>query len=78
MELEVWPNMTAAAARRGIPVVVVNGRVTERAARRYRRFWFLVGPSFRRVRRWLAQSEEYAARLRALGLDAEKSRLPAT
>ena len=72
MELEVWPNMTAEAARRGIPVVVVNGRVTERAARRYRRFWFLVGPSFRRVRRWLAQSEEYAARLRALGLDAER------
>ncbi|MGD0089906.1 MAG: glycosyltransferase N-terminal domain-containing protein [Planctomycetota bacterium] len=54
MELEVWPNMTAEAARRGIPVVVVNGRVTERAARRYGRFWFLVGPSFRRVRRWLA------------------------
>jgi 3-deoxy-D-manno-octulosonic-acid transferase len=72
MELEVWPNMTAEAVRRGIPVVVVNGRATERAARRYRRFWFLVGPSFRRVQRWLVQSEEYAARLRDLGVDAQK------
>jgi len=71
MELEVWPNMTAEAARRGIPVVVVNGRVTERAARRYKRFWFLVGPAFKRVRRWLAQSDEYAARLKNLGVAAE-------
>ena len=72
MESEVWPNMSAEAARRGIPVVVVNGRVTERAARRYKRFWFLVGPSFRRVQRWLVQSEEYAARLRGLGVDAQR------
>jgi len=70
MELEVWPNMTAEALRRGIPVVVVNGRVTDRAARRYYRFWFLAGPAFRRVQRWLVQSEEYAERLHALGLDA--------
>lgn len=72
MELEVWPNMTTECARRGIPVVVVNARVTERAARRYQRFWFLVGPAFRRVRRWLAQSEEYAARLKELGVAAER------
>ena len=46
MELEVWPNLTAEAARRGIPVLVVNGRITERAARRYRKGWALVGPRF--------------------------------
>jgi len=68
MELEVWPNMTAECARRGIPVVVVNGRVTERAARRYARFWFLVGPSFHRIKRWLVQSDEYATRLKSLGV----------
>jgi len=69
MELEVWPNMTAVCEKRGIPVIVVNGRVTERAAARYKRFWFLVGPSFKRVKHWLAQTEEYAARLRELGVD---------
>jgi 3-deoxy-D-manno-octulosonic-acid transferase len=71
MELEVWPNMTAEAVKRGIPVVVVNGRVSERAGRRYSRFWFLVGPSFRRVTRWLVQSDEYAARLKELGVAPE-------
>src|SRR5207248_9458259 len=68
---EVWPNMTAECARRGIPIVVVNGRVTERAARRYKRFWFIVGPSFQRVKHWLAQTEEYAARLRDLGVSPD-------
>ena len=75
MESEVWPNMTAEATRRNIPIVVVNGRITERAARRYRRFWFLVGPSFHRIGRWLMQSEEYAARLRALGVDDRHIRI---
>jgi 3-deoxy-D-manno-octulosonic-acid transferase len=71
MELEVWPNMSAEAVKRGVPIVVVNGRVTERAARRYKRFWCLVGPSFGRVKRWLAQSDEYAARLKDLGVDPQ-------
>lgn len=71
MELEVWPHMTAECARRGIPVVVVNGRVTERAAGRYGRFWLLVGPSFHRVKRWLVQTEEYAARLKSLGVNPD-------
>jgi 3-deoxy-D-manno-octulosonic-acid transferase len=62
--------MTAEAAGRGIPIVVANARITERSSPRYKRFWFLVGPAFKRVTRWLAQTEEYAARLRSLGVDA--------
>jgi 3-deoxy-D-manno-octulosonic-acid transferase len=70
MELEVWPNLTAEAAARGIPIVVVNGRLTERSARRYQRAWFMLGRSFRRVRRWLMQSDEYAQRVKTLGVEA--------
>jgi 3-deoxy-D-manno-octulosonic-acid transferase len=69
MELEVWPNMTAEAQHRGIPILVANGRITERSSRRYRRFWSLAGPAFHRVSRWLAQSQEYAERLQSLGVD---------
>lgn len=72
MELEVWPNFTAEAVARGIPVVVVNGRITERSSRRYRRAWFALGGSFRRVRRWLMQSDEYALRVKLLGVEAER------
>ena len=72
MELEVWPNLTAEAKARGIPLVVVNGRITARSARRYKRFWWLVGPSFKRVNRWLVQTREYADRLIDLGVDTAK------
>jgi 3-deoxy-D-manno-octulosonic-acid transferase len=72
MELEVWPNLTAEAIARGIPVVVVNGRITERSARGYRRLWFALGGSFRRVRRWLMQSDEYAVRAKDLGVEAAR------
>lgn len=72
MELEVWPNLTAEATARGIPVVVVNGRITERSARGYRRAWFALGRSFGRVRRWLMQSDEYALRVKLLGVEAER------
>jgi 3-deoxy-D-manno-octulosonic-acid transferase len=69
VELEVWPNFTAACARRGVPVAVVNGRLTERSLRRYRRVAALVRPSFRRLAFVAAQNEGYAARFRVLGID---------
>lgn len=69
MELEVWPNMTAEATSRGIPILVVNGRITARSAKRYKLGWPLVRGAFLRPTRWLAQTEEYAARLKALGVD---------
>ncbi|HYE99743.1 MAG TPA: 3-deoxy-D-manno-octulosonic acid transferase [Planctomycetota bacterium] len=66
-ELEVWPNFVAACVRRGIPVAVVNGRITERSFRRYRRFGWLFRPAFRALAAAGAQSEAHAERLRALG-----------
>ncbi len=37
-ETEIWPNLIEAAKRRTIPIVLVNGRMTERSQRRYRMF----------------------------------------
>lgn len=67
VELEVWPNFARACAKRGVPLAVVNGRMTERSFRRYRRFRGLFGGAFRSLAAAGAQSEESAARLRELG-----------
>ena len=75
MELEVWPNMTAEARARGIPIVVLNARITARSAQRYKLGWLMIGPTFRRVDLWLAQAREYAERLKDLGVDPEKIEL---
>lgn len=67
VELEVWPNFTGECRRRGIPVAVVNGRLSERSFRRYRKVRALVAPSFRRLAASGVQTDDYADRFRALG-----------
>jgi 3-deoxy-D-manno-octulosonic-acid transferase len=66
VELEVWPNFTGECRRRGIAVAVVNGRLSERSFRRYRKVRALVAPSFRRLAASGVQTDDYAARFRAL------------
>jgi 3-deoxy-D-manno-octulosonic-acid transferase len=72
MELEVWPNFVAACRRRAIPVVVINGRLSERSFRRYRLVMPLVKPMFRSLHIAAVQTEQYAARFRALGMPHER------
>lgn len=72
IELEVWPNMVRLAGSRGIPVVVVNGRLSERSARRYQWVRKLVRPTFAALREAAVQSEVYAARFRQFGTPANR------
>jgi 3-deoxy-D-manno-octulosonic-acid transferase len=67
LETEVWPYFLWACRRRGVPVVVCNGRLSEASHRRYRRFRPLVGPFFGLIDLVLAQGEADAERFRALG-----------
>ena len=49
VETELWPTWIAAAQRRGIPVVVVSGRVSDRSFPRYRRLGWLVRSTLGRL-----------------------------
>lgn len=70
MELEAWPCFLREANRRGAPVAVVSGRITEESFRRYRMFGSL--PEFGRISLFAAQDEAYAARFRALAGSCER------
>ena len=70
VELEVWPNFTAACARRGIPVVVVNGRLTQRSFKRYRLLGPFIRRTFHRLSCVAAQNHAYAERFINLGVSA--------
>jgi 3-deoxy-D-manno-octulosonic-acid transferase len=72
MELEVWPNFIATAHRRGVPVVVVNGRISDRSFVRYRKIKGLTRSFFGRIDLVLAQTQEYADRFRELGCPPEQ------
>ena len=78
VELEVWPNFTAACARRGIPVCVVNGRLTERSHKAYRLLGPLIRPSFRRLAAVAVQNDRYAQRFEALGIPPDRIRVAGT
>ncbi len=67
MELEVWPNFVGTAKRLKIPVVVVNGRISDKSFPKYKRVKYLVKHIFRKVNLVLAQTDEYAQRFREIG-----------
>jgi 3-deoxy-D-manno-octulosonic-acid transferase len=71
-ETEFWPNLLNGCFRRGIPVAVVNARVSDRSWPRYRRLRWLWQPLLSRLERVLAQSQTDADRLKAIGCRAEK------
>jgi 3-deoxy-D-manno-octulosonic-acid transferase len=66
-ELELWPNLLAGVARRGIPIVVANARMSERSAAGYARIAPLVRRMLGRVDAVAARSPDDAARFTALG-----------
>ncbi len=72
MELEIWPNMLLEAQRRGVPVAVVNGRITEKSARGYCRFSKLLKGSMERVGLYSVQTTVYAERFKAIGVPSER------
>jgi 3-deoxy-D-manno-octulosonic-acid transferase len=71
METEIWPNFLREARRRGVPVMFVNARISEKSFARYEQWKFLVGEFFARVMSdaelFLAQTPDDAARLGEMG-----------
>ena len=67
METELWPNHIHACARRSIPVVLANARLSERSARGYARFAGLTAPMLAELSLIAAQTNIEAERFRQLG-----------
>ncbi len=67
METEVWPNLTAACAGRGIPLALANARMSPRSHARARRLRWLARPVFGALAAVWAQTDGDADRLLDLG-----------
>ncbi|WP_210556723.1 MULTISPECIES: lipid IV(A) 3-deoxy-D-manno-octulosonic acid transferase [unclassified Pseudomonas] len=67
METELWPNHIHQCAKRGIPVALANGRLSERSARGYGRFTKLTAPMLAEMSFFAVQTEAEAQRFRDLG-----------
>jgi 3-deoxy-D-manno-octulosonic-acid transferase len=75
METELWPVFLRECSRRNVPVVLMNGRLSGQSFRRYR----LIKRFMRRVLSSVSfavmQTEADAARLHALGMNPEKTKV---
>lgn len=72
MESELWPNLIDQCARGGIPIAVVNARISDRSLPRYLRLRRLWQPLLEKISLYLAQSQENADRLIRVGAPADR------
>jgi len=70
VETELWPNLIASCARKKIPTILVNGRLSARSAKAYARLPWLVAPMLQKLTQLLVQDEITAQRFVSLGAQA--------
>ncbi len=68
VELELWPNLINEAKRRGIPVCIINGRLSEKSFKGYARLKPVLASTMAQFDLVLAQNDEYAKRFGFLGV----------
>ena len=71
VDKELWPNMVAECHRRGIPVSIVNARLSPRSERGFHKWRRWVGPFFGMLERVCVQEPEDVERWQALGVRRE-------
>lgn len=72
VELELWPNFVQSCVKRDVPVCVINGRLSARSFRGYRKIRPLLKGTFASLAFAAVQDEEYRVRFVAMGVPAEK------
>ena len=72
IETEIWPNVLHEAKKRGIPVIMVNGRISAESFQYYRWVQPLMGPVFQNYKLLLMKAREDADRLQRMGAPLSK------
>lgn len=72
MEKEIWPNLLRELAKRKIPAIMLNGRLSGRSYRRYRPVKFFIGRALADMELLCMQTEEDAQRIIRLGARADR------
>lgn len=73
METEIWPNFTREASRRNIPVMLANGRISDRSFSRYLKFAWFFRHSLQLFTRLCMQTETDRERIIAIGAPPERT-----
>ncbi len=71
-ETEIWPNLLAVLNECAIPVVLINGRLSDKSFPRYRRIRRWMKPNLERIALFLVQTETDAERFREIGVNPDR------
>ncbi len=74
-ETEIWPNLLMSCGKKGIPIVLFNGRISEKSFRRYLLFKFFFKDCLRQISLFLMQTEEDRDRMIKIGAAIDKMRV---
>ncbi len=74
-ETELWPNLLRACGRKGIPIILFNGRISEKSFRGYLFFRFLFRGCLKYISLFLMQTNEDQDRIVQIGASSEKTRV---
>lgn len=72
METELWPNLFRAARRRNTPIVLLNGRISDKSFGRYNRIRAFISRVLNDLTLATMQSDQDASRIRELGLSDDR------
>jgi 3-deoxy-D-manno-octulosonic-acid transferase len=74
-ETELWPNLLRCCGKKGIPIILFNGRISEKSLRGYLFFRFLFKECLKYVSLFLMQTREDQARIIEIGAEPDKTRV---
>jgi 3-deoxy-D-manno-octulosonic-acid transferase len=75
METEIWPNFLEVARREKVPVIFINGRISDNSFKNYLRISPLIRPLFNRITTMCMQSDIDAERIKEIGAAADLLRV---
>jgi 3-deoxy-D-manno-octulosonic-acid transferase len=73
-ETELWPNLLRYCGKKGIPIVLFNGRISQKSFRRYLFFKFFFKECLKYISLFLMQTEEDRTRMIEIGGESQKTR----
>lgn len=72
METEIWPNMLRVFKAHSIPVILLNGRISENSYKGYKKISFFMKKVFSNVDFFGMQEQIYAERIQSFGINRDK------
>lgn len=73
-ETELWPNMLRSCGKKGIPIVLFNGRISQKSFQRYLLFKFFFKECLKYISLFLMQTEEDRTRIIEIGGEPQKTK----